>query len=147
MIIQTYTESERKELKLQVFVFFSNSSNNQTWNAPFNSAYIWQVNYRARQTPQDWKLHRHVHTCRHFRWSTGQCSASSHGIRTTSKAGQLYSYCILNYQDSGFYRTLVFLRDLLVLFSKRMKRIQSITLCTYGLKHFKGYNKVQMYII
>lgn len=74
-------------------------------------------------------------------------SASSNGIHSTSKAGQLYSYCILNYQDSGFYRTLVFLRNLLVLFTNRMKRIQSITLCTYGLKHVKGYNKVQMYII
>lgn len=59
-------------------------------------------------------------------------SATSHGIRSTSEAGQLYSYCILNYQDSGFYRTLAFLRDLSVLFTKRMKRIQSITLCTYG---------------
>lgn len=74
-------------------------------------------------------------------------SATSHGIHSTSEAGQLYSYCILNYQDSGFYRTLVFLRDLFVLFTKRMKRIQSITLCTYGLRHLKGYHKVQMYII
>lgn len=41
-------------------------------------------------------------------------SASSRGIHFTSEAGQLYSYCILNYQDSGFYGTLVFLRDLLV---------------------------------
>lgn len=30
-------------------------------------------------------------------------SATSHGIHSTSEAGQLYSYCILNYQDSGFY--------------------------------------------
>lgn len=73
-------------------------------------------------------------------------AAASHGIRSTSEAGQLYSYCILNYQDSGSHGTLVFLRDLLVLYTKRI-RIQSITLCTYGLRHFKGYHKVQMYII
>lgn len=59
----------------------------------------------------------------------------------------MYSYCILNYQDSGFYGTLMFLSDLVVLIAKRIKRIPNITLCTYGLKHFKGYNKVQMYII
>lgn len=73
-------------------------------------------------------------------------AAASHGIHSTSEASQLYS-CILNYPDSGFHRTLVFLRDFLVLYTKRIKRIQSITLCTYGLRHFKGYHKVQMYII
>lgn len=30
-------------------------------------------------------------------------SASSHGTHFTSEAGQLYSYCILNYQDFEFY--------------------------------------------
>lgn len=30
---------------------------------------------------------------------------------------------------------------------KNGKEFQNATLCTYGLKHFKGYNKVQMYII
>lgn len=46
-------------------------------------------------------------TCSHmppFSDGTGPCAASPRGIHSTSEAGQLYSYCILNYQDSGVSR-------------------------------------------
>lgn len=57
-----------------------------------------------------------------FRESAGQRFGQlTQGIHSTSEAGQLYSYCILNYQDLGFYCTLVFLRDLLVLLTLKKK--------------------------
>lgn len=68
---------------------------------------------------------------------TGQCSASSHGIHSTSEAGQLYSYCILNYQDSGFYGTLVFLRDLSVLFAKKNEKNSKHYLVYIWIKTFQ----------
>lgn len=114
--------------------------NNQTRVAPpppFSTTELDELDRTGKK-----KLHRRVHAKPPLPDEVlVSVTATSHGIHSTSEAGQLYSYCILNYQDSGFLRDpRVFKRPLSPSSrreKKRMRRIQSITLCTYGLRHFK----------
>lgn len=67
----------------------------------------------------------------------------SHGIHSTSEARTVVQ--LLYFELSGLWVSqapCVFKRPLSPL-NKKNEKIQSIMLCTYGLRHFKGYHKVK----
>lgn len=80
-------------------------------------------------------------------------SASVCSLLCATEAAQLYSCCILNHRGGGSPR-----KPLPLCFEqtppsrprhkKQRKDLTTLmTLCTYGWRRFKGYHKVQMYII